>query len=356
MSAPVTPVKKNTPADVLWSVATITGLRDRDLLARTLISTLSELINSERITLYRILNTDLGCEAILVAEACAHSGQASSSPEVSINIANRADFSIAYHARQESTRHINEKTYLAVYPIPGQHSVVGLIEIISATPCDTERHLVTAFLKIYSNYLTLLDESETDTLTGLLNRRTFDNNIEKIIAEHYAADEAQIGAIPQHPARRMEGAELPHWLAIIDIDHFKLINDEFGHLYGDEVLILLSRNMQRIFRQRDKLFRFGGEEFIVVLDRASEESAKAVLERFRQATELYHFPQIGKVTISIGFVRLDKADVPSAIIGRADQALYYAKQHGRNRICRYEDLVSNGQLAGEHYSDDMQLF
>jgi len=151
-------------------------------------------------------------------------------------------------------------------------------------------------------------------------------------------------------------AELPHWLAVMDIDYFKRVNDKFGHLYGDEVLLLLSRNMQRIFRQHDKLFRFGGEEFVVVLDRTSLENAKNVLERFRLAIEQYDFPQVGQVTISIGFVRLDKAEVPSSIVGRADQALYHAKQHGRNQVVFYEDLISEGDLKEEHYSDDLELF
>lgn len=348
--------KQNTPIGVLQSVATITGQRDRDLLARTLLSTLTELIHSNRITMYRILPTDKGEEAILVAEACGHPGNASTHPEVSIAVSSRADFSSVCNLGKECVQPIDEKTFLSVYPIVGPHGIVGLLEMISDAHSDMERHLILAFLKVYSNYLTILDESETDTLTGLLNRRTFDNNIEKIIADHSTPDHTLATSSPQHPVQRAESAELPHWLAVMDIDHFKRVNDEFGHLYGDEVLLLLSRNMRRNFRQRDKLFRFGGEEFVVVLDRISQESAKAVLERFRKAIENYPFPQVGKVTISIGFVRLDKADVPSSIVGRADKALYYAKDHGRNQVCFYEDLVAEGKLAGEQYSDDMQLF
>lgn len=348
--------KQNTPTGVLQSVATITGQRDRDLLARTLISSLTELIHSNRITMYRVLPTDQGAEAILVAEACGHPDDASTNPETSIAISSRADFSSACHSGKECVQPLDQKAFLSVYPIVGQHGIVGLLEMISNAHSDMDRHLVLAFLKVYSNYLTILDESETDTLTGLLNRRTFDNNIEKIIAERSASDGPQTGSGPQHPARRMEGAELPHWLAVMDIDHFKRVNDKFGHLYGDEVLLLFSRNMRHRFRQRDKLFRFGGEEFVVVLDRTSQKNAASVLERFRKAIEDYQFPQVGKVTISIGFVRLDKADVSSSIVGRADQALYYAKDHGRNQVCFYEDLVAEGKLAGERYSDDIQLF
>ena len=348
--------KQNTPIGVLQSVATITGQRDRDLLARALLGMLTELTHSNRITMYRILPADQGEEAILVAETCGYPGNASPYPEVNITVSSRADFSFVCNSGKECVQPIDGKTFLSVYPIAGQHGIAGLIEVTSDVHSDMERHLISVFLKVYSNYLTLLDESEIDTLTGLLNRRTFDNNIEKIIADRPASGHTLATSIPQHPVRRAESAELPHWLAVMDIDHFKLVNDKFGHLYGDEVLLLLSRNMRRNFRQCDKLFRFGGEEFVVVLDRISQKNAKAVLERFRKAIEDYPFPQVGKVTISIGFVRLDNADVPSSIVGRADQALYYAKDHGRNQVCFYEDLVAEGKLAGEQYSDDMQLF
>ncbi|WP_435628536.1 GGDEF domain-containing protein [Candidatus Ferrigenium straubiae] len=341
---------------MLQSVVTITGQRDRDLLARTLLNTLTELIPSSRITMYRILPTDRGDEAILVAEACSHPDDASADPEISIAVSGRADFSSVCSSGKELIQPLDGKTFLSVYPIAGQHGMAGLLEIISDAHSDTEKHLISAFLKVYSNYLAILDESETDTLTGLLNRRTFDNNIGKIIADHSASGEALTALSPPHLVRRAENTEAPHWLAVMDIDHFKRINDKFGHLYGDEVLLLLSRNMRRTFRQTDKLFRFGGEEFVIVLDRASQKSAKGVLERFRAAIEHYHFPQVGKVTVSIGFARLVNVDVPSSIVGRADQALYYAKDHGRNQVCSYEDLVADGKLAGEHYSDDIQLF
>ncbi|MBU1690298.1 MAG: GGDEF domain-containing protein [Gammaproteobacteria bacterium] len=348
--------QQNTPTGVLLSVATIMGQRERDLLAQTLVSTLTELIHINRITMYRILPSDQGEEAILVAETCNHPDDALTHSRVNITISSRADFNLVFTSRDEHVQKLDKKTFLSVYPIVGKRGVVGLLEIISDAHSDIDRRLILAFLKVYSNYLTILDESETDTLTGLLNRRTFDNNIEKIVAEHSPSDDAKVGPCTQHPLRRKDAPELPHWLAIIDIDHFKRINDKFGHLYGDEVLLLLSRNMQRIFRQHDKLFRFGGEEFVVVLDRTSRANAKTVLDRFRTAIEKYPFPQVDKVTVSIGFVRLDKADVPSAIIGRADQALYYAKHNGRNQVCFYNDLVTEGKIAGEHYSEDMQLF
>jgi len=346
--------KQNTPTGVLQSVAALTSQRDRDLLARALVCTLSELIRSNSIAMYLIMHTDQDKEAVLVADACGQTDGTPHHQKTSIAVSSRADFSSVCDSKKESIRPLDKNTFMSVYPIVGNRGVVGLLEIVSDVLGDLDTHLILAFVKVYSNYLSILDESETDTLTGLLNRRTFDNNIEKIIAERSAPGDPQHS--PNRTARRTESTELPHWLAVMDIDHFKRINDKFGHLYGDEVLLLLSRNMQRIFRQRDKLFRFGGEEFIVVLDRTDLESARGVLERFRKTISQYEFPQVGKVTISIGFVRLDKADVPSSIIGRADQALYYAKEHGRNKVCFYEDLVAEGKIAGASYSDDMQIF
>jgi diguanylate cyclase (GGDEF)-like protein len=345
--------KQNTPASVLQSIAAITGQRDRDMLAQSLVSTLTELINSQRITMYRILLNEQEEEAILVAQSLLNPEDTIKTSEASIFLSSRADFKAVFDSGIEQIDIIAENTQRSVFPIMGKHGIVGLLEIISDAKTEMDQRLIRPFLMVYSNYLSILDESETDTLTGLLNRRTFENNMERIIANERAA---ACNELPSNQDRRSANPKHPHWLAVMDIDHFKRINDQFGHLYGDEVLILLSRKMKRIFRQNDKLFRFGGEEFIVVLERTSLDCAKKVLERFRHGIENFHFPQVGKVTISIGFVRLDIADVPSAIVGRADQALYYAKEHGRNQVCFYEKLVSEGKLAGEHFSDDLELF
>jgi diguanylate cyclase (GGDEF)-like protein len=306
--------------------------------------------------MYRILPNEQDEEAILVAQSALNPDDTTQTSELSVFLSTRPDFKAVFQSGTEQIDTIAEHTLRSVFPITGKHGIAGLLEIISDDRTEMDKRLILPFLMVYSNYLSILDESETDTLTGLLNRRTFENNMERIIAN----ERAEVTIVEQpsnsHPARRSINPEHPHWLAVMDIDHFKRINDQFGHLYGDEVLILLSRKMKRIFRQSDKLFRFGGEEFIVVLERTTLDCAKKVLERFRHGIENFHFPQVGKVTISIGFVRLDKADVPSAIVGRADQALYYAKEHGRNQVCFYEELVSEGKLAGEHFSDDLELF
>jgi diguanylate cyclase (GGDEF)-like protein len=110
------------------------------------------------------------------------------------------------------------------------------------------------------------------------------------------------------------------------------------------VLILLARLMHSSFREKDRLFRCGGEEFVVILAPTEMEFAEAVLERFREAVEAFEFPQVGRVTVSIGVTQVLPGDNPLTAFGRADEALYVAKEQGRNRVLSYESLIAGGVL------------
>ena len=90
---------------------------------------------------------------------------------------------------------------------------------------------------------------------------------------------------------RRANTKTGYWLGVVDIDHFKRVNDGFGHLIGDEVLVLVARIMRQSFRHYDRLYRFGGEEFVVLLRGGDEEDAKAAFERFRTNVESYLFPR-----------------------------------------------------------------
>lgn len=342
---------------MLQSVVTITAQRDRERLEHALLTTFAEIMPCRRITLYQLIAGAQGDEAVIVSEVAAGTAISTARHGTGSLVAQQPEFRTVIESGKECVRPVHEEnTFQSVYPVSGPGGISGFLEIISGMHANEDRRIVHALLKIYSNYLSLLLESETDTLTGLLNRRTFDHNIEKIIAERTAPDSVAPARGKKNLARRKASEDAFHWLAIMDIDHFKKVNDVYGHLYGDEVLLLMAHSMRKVFRQQDKMFRFGGEEFVVVLDRTSLENAREVLERFRKTIEAHDFPQIGRVTVSIGFACLAKAEVPSVMIGHADQALYYAKQNGRNQVCQYEELVSLGKLAALHYSEDMQLF
>jgi two-component system cell cycle response regulator len=128
-------------------------------------------------------------------------------------------------------------------------------------------------------------------------------------------------------------------------------------LYGDEVLLLLSQLMQHHFRESDFLFRFGGEEFVVIVRAGTKENAMRAFERFRLSVETHDFPQVGQVTISVGVVKMDPEIFTATLLDRADQSLYVAKNKGRNRVEYFDDLLAEGLVTiAEIASGGVELF
>ena len=217
---------------------------------------------------------------------------------------------------------------------------------------ERTRLIIHGIVKVYSNYQNLIDYSERDSLTGLLNRKTFDTRFARMTVHGRGP---QRMSLPGQPERRHSEQARENWLAVVDIDHFKKINDRFGHLYGDEVLILLANILKSSFRSNERIFRFGGEEFVILLRSATLENATMAFERFRHAIEQHDFPQVGRVTVSVGFASIS-SDTPVVVLGHADQALYYAKQHGRNQIQLYDRLVASNLLLPEDASGSVEFF
>jgi two-component system, cell cycle response regulator len=131
---------------------------------------------------------------------------------------------------------------------------------------------------------------------------------------------------------------------LCDVDYFKLYNDHYGHLAGDEVLQKVAETIADHCRSGDTAYRYGGEEFLIILPEQSQESATATADRLRQAVEDMRIPHEandppGIVTISAGVATLSAGANKSAdnLLGEADAALYHAKQSGRNRVASYEN-------------------
>jgi diguanylate cyclase (GGDEF)-like protein len=186
---------------------------------------------------------------------------------------------------------------------------------------------------LFGNQLHLIESRERDQLTGLLNRQAFTQTYLQMAST----------------AAEQLGHEL--WLAILDIDHFKRVNDSYGHLLGDEVLLRFARVMESAFRYNDRLFRFGGEEFLVLM-RTDEAGAGIALERFRAAVESYDFPVVGRVTVSVGYARAGAGSLAPDLVDIADQALYQAKHDGRNRVV----LAAQAPSAEAREVGDVELF
>ncbi|HCE44853.1 MAG TPA: diguanylate cyclase response regulator [Lentisphaeria bacterium] len=162
----------------------------------------------------------------------------------------------------------------------------------------------------------LLVLSRTDSLTGMLNRRAFYEVLEKEIV-------------------RSCRQKIPLSMIMLDIDHFKKINDTYGHQEGDAVLRELSSRIGSAIRHYDVMSRYGGEEFIALLPGVDVDAAANTAERFRELIGKTPFESGKKrinVTISLGVAQLVKDEKSDVLIGRADEALYKAKQNGRNGV------------------------
>lgn len=234
-----------------------------------------------------------------------------------------------------------------VFPIYGSRYVMGLLAVEEVAADDFDAEIVTIFLQIYAHLSILLSRNERDALTGLLNRQSFDRRMKTMLQTIGDSDRRSL----------LPSSAYSKCFAMLDIDHFKQVNDKFGHLYGDEVLLLFSRLMTKTFRYGDLLFRYGGEEFAVVLMNVDIETAVIVLERFRKVVAEYDFPQIGKMSVSLGVTIMAEKDAMAWVIDRADRALYCAKQTGRNCVHAYEQLLAEGRLSrGDSKAGDIELF
>ena len=256
-------------------------------------------------------------------------------------------FEEACTAQQLIVRRIFEHNCGAV-PLPSSKIASGQIILVF----DADQRNISDYapaiewvIGIYKNQNKLLDYAELDGLTGLLNRKTFDERFDRLLTATYEKDNRII--MPER--RSVENQEEPAWLGVIDIDHFKRINDGYGHLFGDEVLKRMGDLLRKSFRYGDRLFRFGGEEFVVILNAPSQEQADIGFNRFRRTFENHEFPRVGKVTCSIGYTEVLPIDVPPTAVGRADDALYLAKNHGRNIVYCYEQLIDAGLLTPENH-------
>jgi diguanylate cyclase len=165
-------------------------------------------------------------------------------------------------------------------------------------------------------------EALTDPLTGLCNRRAMDQRFGELWSE------------PE---------EAPLAILVLDIDFFKRINDTYGHADGDWVIRWVAATLCRCIRAGDSAFRYGGEEFLVLLPDTTLEGAIRVAESIRGRIEDLHlaFPRHWQVplTVSLGVAARRRQDDPLSLFERADRALYQAKRHGRNRVVHENCLV-----------------
>lgn len=202
------------------------------------------------------------------------------------------------------------------------HKGKKLVEITGVWLNVTERHASEDEISIRQSH---------DVLTGLINRRTFEQRLEHLLKKSAS-----------------DGGE--HILCYMDLDHFKVINDTYGHMAGDNLLRRLGLYLQKHLSKRDTFGYLGGDEFGILLEECSLDKAKRVFEIIQQALQDFEFDWQGKkfgVSASIGVIPINKAYTNiSEVMSMADIACYSAKETGRNQIHVYNS--NNGSVANRH--------
>lgn len=227
------------------------------------------------------------------------------------------------------------KTHSCTYRLTISDEALGQIEFSRLIRFTDEEitqleNLLTQLIYPVRNaiwYQRALQASQRDSLTGAYNRAAMDNTL----------------------LREIELAQrnkTPLSLAILDIDYFKSINDNYGHSAGDNVLKTMVTCVSSILRKSDMIFRYGGEEFVLLLSGTKKDGAYQVAERVRQLIEFHNFnyDQISiPVTACLGVAELEKGFDAATLFENADNALYQAKQQGRNQVVTYRHHAQKTQ-------------
>jgi diguanylate cyclase (GGDEF)-like protein len=156
-------------------------------------------------------------------------------------------------------------------------------------------------------------KSRRDGLTGLFNRTTFD----ELLQQNMSISEKT-------------GANLS--LILIDVDNFKEVNDTYGHVAGDRVLSDMGRILQSILRREDAACRYGGEEFAILIQYATQKQVVQAAEKIRSHVERHSFGELPRITVSVGCCTYQLDESATSFINRVDLALYEAKRNGKNRV------------------------
>ena len=226
----------------------------------------------------------------------------------------------SYAQTKESVERINQEQQRIIFEKKQTNTlgVDNLMQSVSTIHDQISEQMQEANQTIESlnKKILILEKTSTlDPLTRTFNRRSLDK---------------YIGTLCQMKGRLPESTIL-----LVDIDDFNPVNDTYGHLAGDRVLIFLAKLISSTLREGDKVFRFGGEEFLILLNRCGQEAAhniaRRILEGVRSNTLLYKNDQI-KITLSMGSSQLEDKDTFESFIGRADQALYKAKNNGKDQF------------------------
>jgi diguanylate cyclase (GGDEF)-like protein len=337
-------------------LATLAAQRNRDTLDSCFLTLFKDLLDPQAVAIYRPAGDELSPVWCIQSGSDDVGSLPDGGPPAFSRRQQLSSLPLHYEAWQlGQIRQQAGAPALTIVPMGCHGETHCLVDIRTSDALTPEQdRLVLGVQRFYGQLRALLDENERDSLTRLLNRKSFDETFVRMAMR--LEPDSQGPVFGQAAGRRHQGGGLRCWLAVLDIDHFKRVNDLYGHLIGDEVLILVAQLMRKTFRTGDRLYRFGGEEFVVLLRSDDECGAKTALERLRSTIEQGEFPRVGQLTVSIGFTEVLGADTPSAAFERADRAVYHAKANGRNLVIGHELLVESGAIEAHRQVTEVEFF
>ena len=333
----------------------LTDHRDRDLLELTLSKALIDLLPIQRIVIARVMTAESEKRWLEVARLDAKGGGRVVDPM-------RVDF-LTLARLNDATDRLKclldrEMVEIAwageegprIYMLPlfsdSRKEDAGVIELHSDSTLTAEHLLMVEQLRrIYRNMYSLLEYSDRDALTGLLNRKSLDDAFYSAVLEELdgvTGASRTTGSPKGLDQERRHRVPANYWLGSATVDNFALVSEKHGHLIAEEVLLLVARVMNNTFRTYDRIYRFGGEHFGVLMHCPDEALVLAAFERFRVNVEKFNFPQVGRVTVSCGFTSVLADDSPSSALEKTERAVDFAQRSGRNKVCSHVGLVRRG--------------
>lgn len=346
----------------------LTDHRDRDLLELTLSKAMIDLLPIQRITIARVVSEEGEKRWLEVARMDAKGGgkvldpwrvdfqtlaRLSDAPDRAKCLVSRDVLEIAWAGEQ------GPRIYMLPLFSNSRHDDEGVIEIHCGNTLSAASLLMIDQLrKIYRNMYALLEYSDRDALTGLLNRKSLDDAFYSAVLEALDGMTGTMAVSAKPPTLdqdRRHRVPANYWLGSVRIDHFGTVNHDHGHWMAEELLLLVGRLMSNTFRTYDRIYRFEGDHFGVMMHCPDEALVLAAFERFRANVEKFNFPQAGGFTVSCGFTRVLADDSPSSALEKTAGAADFAQRSGGNSVCSHLGLVRCGFVGEPPHTEGANL-
>lgn len=336
-------------------VVRLTDHRDRDLLELTLSKALVDLLPLDRIVIARVMREEGVSRWLEVARLDAKGGgrvidpsrvdfqtlvKLEDAPDRLKCLESRERLEIAWAGPQGP-----RITMLPLFSDSRAHDS-GVLELHSGDALSPDSLLVVdALRQIYRNMYTLLEFSDRDALTGLLNRKSLDDAFYTAVLEDLDAINTMKAMDDAEGQERRHRVPANYWLGSVSIDDFDMVSEKQGVAITQEILQRVARIMSNTFRTYDRLYHFENGCFGVLMHCPDEALVLSAFERFRVTVEKTNFVQVGQVTVSCGFTTVNVDDSPESAIEHTKLAVDFSRRGGGNKVCSHVGLVRRGFFA-----------